>query len=173
MRVNLYRFIATGCGVGLIPFAPGTFGSLLAVPPAYFLATEVRNIPALSMQVGILLCWIGIRSCGRCLQGAGVRIQGSERRRAGKDSDPSEIVIDEVLGQWITYGILFSAYPLTGPMLWAGLGFGFLAFRLFDILKPWPVSWADRKVKGALGIMLDDIIAGALAGGVVALALWQ
>ena len=73
--------------------------------------------------------------------------------------DPSFVVIDEVAGQWIA--LLPAGLD---PVLFVA---GFLAFRLFDIWKPWPVSWADRDVPGALGVMLDDLIAGAYAAAVV------
>ena len=92
---------------------------------------------------------------------------------AGRDNhDPSEIVIDEVAGQWValfpvSYGAMFAGVPITA--LWPGWVVGFLAFRLFDILKPGPVGWADRR-DDPLGVMLDDVIAGALAALVVAIS---
>lgn len=76
--------------------------------------------------------------------------------RSSAKSDPSEVVIDEVAGQLLTLAVV--------PPDWLSYALGFLFFRVFDILKPGPIGWADRKVKGGLGVMLDDIIAGILAG---------
>ncbi len=93
--------------------------------------------------------------------------------RGGGDPDPAEIVVDEVVGQWIALfplsaGLWFAGVaPQVFP--WPGWLGAFLMFRLFDIWKPWPVSWADRR-PGALGIMLDDILAGLMAAAVVSLA---
>ncbi|PIW31259.1 MAG: phosphatidylglycerophosphatase A, partial [Rhodospirillales bacterium CG15_BIG_FIL_POST_REV_8_21_14_020_66_15] len=79
--------------------------------------------------------------------------------RRAEAKDPSFVVIDEVAGQWLA---LLPAGP--DPVLFAA---GFLAFRLFDIWKPWPASWADRRVGGAWGVMLDDLIAGGYAAALV------
>ena len=93
--------------------------------------------------------------------------------RAGGDPDPGEIVVDEVVGQWIALFPLSAGLWLAGaaPQVfpWPGWVGAFVMFRLFDIWKPWPVSWADG-LHGATGIMLDDILAGLMAAVVVALA---
>ena len=75
----------------------------------------------------------------------------------GGQDDPGAVVIDEVAGQWLTL------LPAATTVWWHWLA-GFALFRFFDIVKPWPVGWADRRVKGGLGVMVDDIIAGAYAG---------
>ena len=85
----------------------------------------------------------------------------SEYVRWAGVEDPSAVVIDEVAGQWL-------ALVLADPHLWWTWAIGFAAFRLFDIVKPWPVSWADRTLHGGLGVMLDDVLAGLY--GVVVLA---
>ena len=78
--------------------------------------------------------------------------------------DPGFIVIDEFVGQWLALAL--------APPGWIWILVGFLLFRLFDVWKPWPVSWADRAVGGGLGVMLDDALAGVLAGALLALAAW-
>jgi phosphatidylglycerophosphatase A len=80
-------------------------------------------------------------------------------RNEPNTADPQWIVIDEVVGLWITLSVV----PLN--IIWYAVGFAL--FRLFDIVKPWPVSWADQKVPGALGIMLDDVLAGLYAAGIL------
>ena len=72
-------------------------------------------------------------------------------------ADPGAIVIDEVAGQWI------ALLPVATTVWWQW-ALGFALFRFFDIFKPWPVGWADRRVKGGFGVMIDDVIAGAYAG---------
>ncbi|MGC8535217.1 MAG: phosphatidylglycerophosphatase A family protein [Rhizomicrobium sp.] len=142
--MKLATFMASVFGVGYIPFASGTFGSLLALVPAYglmhagglgFLGTAVAAVSVL----GIWVCDIHVRATGR--------------------HDPSECVIDEVAGQWLAC----MAAPLTLP----GYVLAFGAFRLFDILKPWPASAAER-APGGLGVMLDDLVAGLMAAILVA-----
>jgi phosphatidylglycerophosphatase A len=80
----------------------------------------------------------------------------------GDDSDPGWIVADEVVGMWIALAL--------APVSLLGFAFAFVAFRFFDIAKPWPVSWADRNVGGGLGVMLDDVFAGLYAAGTVLIA---
>jgi phosphatidylglycerophosphatase A len=73
------------------------------------------------------------------------------RHNPGKGLDPREIVVDEVAGQWLLLSVLFPTF--------ASYLVGFILFRIFDIIKPWPVCWADREIKGALGVMFDDFLA--------------
>jgi phosphatidylglycerophosphatase A len=136
---------ATWFGTGLLPGAPGTWGSIAALPAAWLLleATGAAGLIAASVAAFALGVW----ACG-----AYARALGTE--------DPSACVLDEVAGQWLALGIAALAGPLT-PVHWIA---GFAAFRLFDILKPWPASWADASLSGGLGIMLDDMVAGAYAG---------
>lgn len=141
--------VATGFGVGLLPGAPGTYGSLLGA--LIWWGTFAHAPPVLQIvSAGLLIAaatWLLHRVCAR----------------RGLGDDPA-IVLDEVAGVWLTLACL----PSSGLIMAAG----FLVFRLFDIFKPWPVSWADRRVAGGLGVMLDDLIAGVLAVIAVHAALW-
>lgn len=143
---------------GLLKPAPGTWGSLAALPAAYLVATVLGPI-------------------GFCLATIVVFLTGwwaTQIETAGQDDhDPSEIVIDEVVGQWIAlFPVVFGAHKVGAALtdLWKGWLAAFLLFRLFDISKPWLVGWADRR-GDALGVMLDDVIAGVFAAiGVMILA---
>ncbi len=133
------HFLAFGFGSGLAPKAPGTFGTLAALPLVYFASA----LPLL-IYLGIVLtiCLVGIYLCG-------------ESAKKLKIHDHPGIVWDEFAGLFIT---LAGFVPS-----WQNLLLGFVFFRVFDILKPWPIKWADKEVAGGLGIMLDDIIAGCFA----------
>lgn len=151
------RAIATLCGIGLLPGAPGTWGALAALPLAW----------ALHMIGGVVLLVVAT------LAVCGLGWWATARETQNGDPDPSEIVIDEVAGQWIALwpvslgATMMAADPVR---LWPGVLTAFVLFRLFDIVKPGPVRWADR-MHTPWGVMLDDIIAGALAaGGVLVLA---
>ena len=136
-----YRiFIATGCGSGLFKKAPGTMGSLAAIPIGYLLLANF-GIPAL--LIAIFFCiWIGTDTADYYIH------------QTGKH-DPKEVVIDEFAGMWI------AAIPAGDSLfLWF---VAFATFRLFDIRKPWPASYYDKKGKGAWAVMMDDIIAGFYA----------
>ncbi|MFZ5608622.1 MAG: phosphatidylglycerophosphatase A [Pseudomonadota bacterium] len=137
-------WLATWGGVGLIRPAPGSWASLAALPFAYGLALWGGSLALALAALGLFF--------------AGWWAASLYQRRSG-ESDPSAVVIDEVVGQWIA---------LVPVVLWCdesiiGYGLAFAAFRLLDISKPWPVSLADRRHDG-LGVMLDDGVAGALAG---------
>lgn len=129
--------LATWGGSGLLPGAPGTWGSLAALPFAW----------GLMFWGGPLL----LAAAALTVFAAGIWAAESYMRTTG-EKDPGAIVVDEVAGLWLT---LLPAG--TDPLLFLA---GFGLFRLFDILKPWPVSWADRRVGGGLGVMLDDVLAG-------------
>ena len=133
-------WIATALGVGLSPKAPGTAGSLVALLPWWFLLRGLSPGACLAVLVAGFL--LGVWACGVCDRRLGMHDQGA-------------LVWDEVIGMWIT---LFMA-----PPQWWWMVVGFALFRLFDIWKPWPVSWADRRVHGGLGVMLDDVAAGVYA----------
>ena len=140
---NPIHFLAFGLGSGAAPKAPGTFGTLAAIP----LWLLFSDLPILSyIAVIVVASLVGIWLCGQTSKDLGVHDHGG-------------IVWDEFVGLWITYIAL--------PEGWLWVLFGFLLFRLFDIWKPWPIGWADRKVNGGLGIMLDDILAGFMALGVL------
>jgi len=141
-------WIATGFGAGFSPVAPGTAGSLVALVPWLALRELTPPYYALACAAAFLL---GVWACAFAV------------RTLGRD-DPGPAVWDEFVGQWVALAPLLW-YPVNA--MWILLGF--ILFRMFDIAKPWPVSWADRKVGGGLGVMLDDLIAGGLAAGVLAL----
>ena len=133
------QFLAFGFGSGLAPKAPGTFGTLAAVPIYWFIA----DWPAL-WYAGFILATalVGIWICGAVSKQLGVHDHGG-------------IVWDEFVGYWITMWAV--------PVDWVWIIAGFLVFRVFDIVKPWPIRWLDKQVKGGFGIMVDDILAGVMA----------
>lgn len=133
--------LATWFGIGRLPKAPGTWGSLAALPFAWIL-TEWGGPIALVLGAGAVFL-AGVWAAQQLEKADGIK-------------DPGYIVIDEVAGQWLT----LAAVP-ADPVLY---GIGFILFRIMDIAKPWPVNWLDRNVAGGLGVMLDDIGAGAYAG---------
>jgi len=133
------RFLALGFGAGLVPRMPGTAGTVAAVP-LYWL---VEDLP-----IG------GYLGCVFLAVGIGIWIC-DETARFLKTHDHPSIVWDEVTGYLIT----MIGVP-TGGGWWL---LGFVAFRVYDIFKPWPIAWADRHVHGGLGIMLDDVLAGLMA----------
>lgn len=138
--------LATWFGSGLLPRAPGTWGSLAALPPAWFIHLSAGWAGLLA---GVVIVFV-----------IGIWAANGYMERFGGD-DPSPVVIDEVAGQWLTLAAAAWLTPY-GPDL-AHYGVAFVMFRLADIFKPWPVSWADRAIKGGLGVMLDDILAGLYA----------
>lgn len=137
-------WIASGFGAGLSPFAPGTVGSLVALLPWFWL----RELP-LAAYIGVVLAVFLLGVWGSQWLVARLGLE-----------DPGCIVIDEFVGLWLALAF--------APRGWIWLAAGFLLFRLFDVLKPWPVSWADRRVGGGFGVMLDDALAGLMAGLVLA-----
>ena len=140
--------LATGFGVGLVPVAPGTVGSIVALPVWWWLLADL----SFAVNCGVLMALIGLGSwiIDRACRKTGV-------------GDAGAIVLDEFVGVWIAL--------IAAPKTLIGLAAGFALFRLFDIAKPWPVSWADREIRGGFGVMLDDVIAGVLAAFVLWLAV--
>jgi phosphatidylglycerophosphatase A len=154
-------WLATGFGAGLVPFAPGTVGSLVALAP--YLA--LRAAPPWWIALTIAVVFV-----------IGVRAADWTMRKLGTE-DPGAVVIDEWVGQWLTLALMEQAIrvfapALGAPALWLVLAVGFGAFRLCDIAKPWPVSWADRHLHGGFGAMLDDALAGVIGGVLGAAALY-
>lgn len=139
-------FLGLGFGSGLSPFAPGTAGTLVALLFVPLLAC-LSTGPLLAVLLVASLA--GIYICGHCAKKLGAK-------------DPSSIVWDEFVGLWIA----LAGFPVS--LFW--LVSGFVVFRFFDILKPWPISVLDKKVPGGLGIMLDDILAGVMTWLVLRLA---
>lgn len=148
--MNEVKFwIAVGLGSGLSPKAPGTTGTLGVLP----LLVLMWDASVLAWTTGlVILCALSIWS----IPEAG--------RRLG-EPDHGQIVIDEWAGMWLA---AFGLNTLTELTVWTGLLIGFVGFRIFDIAKPWAVSWCERKIPGAWGVLMDDLAAG---GYVLILAL--
>jgi len=138
---NPIHALAFGFGSGLAKKAPGTFGTLAAVP--IFLLLSLLPLWAYLIVV-VAACTYGVYLCEKTAEDMQVH------------DDPS-IVWDEFAGFWITM--------IAIPVSFTTVVIGFALFRFFDILKPWPIDWIDRNVSGGLGIMLDDIVAGLMALG--------
>ena len=141
-------FLAFGLGTGLAPKAPGTVGTLLALPLAWLtlsLAMEWRLLVAIS------------------LIGAGVWLCGEAARRIGVHDHPG-IVWDEVAGMYLVL--------LVAPVSTAGWALAFGLFRLFDIWKPWPIRDLDHRLEGGVGIMLDDLVAALYAALILGFYRW-
>ena len=136
---NPIHFLAFGLGSGTAPKAPGTAGTLAAIPIWYLFSDWAIGPYLLLIFVTTLF---GIWICGRTSKDLGVHDHGG-------------IVWDEFVGLWITL--------IAVPAGWVWVVLGFALFRVFDILKPWPIGWVDRRVSGGWGIMLDDILAGLMA----------
>lgn len=136
--------LATWFGVGLMPHAPGTWGSFAALPFAWAIMHYggVWYLAAAVVIVSLLGWWAAERY---------VRAHGSE--------DPGDIVVDEVAGQWLTL------LPAGGDI--GLMAAGFVLFRIADIVKPWPAGWADRRIKGGLGAMVDDLFAALWSASAV------
>ena len=132
-------WLATGFGAGLAPRAPGTVGSLVGV--LFYLAMAGLPLP-LYLTAILALALVGVWLCEQAGRTLGV-------------TDHPGIVWDEIVGVLITM--------TATPVGWQSVVLGFALFRLFDILKPWPVASIDRKVPGGLGVMLDDVMAGLYA----------
>jgi len=139
--------LAFGFGSGLSPIVPGTMGTLVAVPLFWLMAPL-----AMPYYLALVLtaALVGIYLCGYASKKLGVH-------------DHKGIVWDEFVGLWITM--------IAVPLSWQTLTAGFVLFRIFDMAKPWPISWVDRKVHGGFGIMVDDVMAGIAAAVILQLLL--
>lgn len=132
--------LATWFGTGLLPVMPGTWGSLAALPCAWAIRT-LWGPAGLVIATGIIFA-AGWWAAAKVAKASGVE-------------DPPAVVIDEIAGQWATL--------LPAPLDPLPYTLAFCLFRVFDVWKPWPVRWADRHVRGGLGIMLDDMLAAVYA----------
>ncbi|WP_255857913.1 phosphatidylglycerophosphatase A [Bacterioplanoides sp. SCSIO 12839] len=143
---NPIHLFAFGLGSGLPKKAPGTWGTVAAIPVWLLLLQGVPTLP----YIGVLIAGFafGVMVCEYTSRDLGVHDHGG-------------IVWDEWIGLWITY--------LWLPDGIAWLIYGFVLFRFFDILKPWPIQWLDKKVHGGFGIMIDDVLAGIFALAVLQL----
>ncbi len=141
MSSFLSRALATAGGAGYSPIAPGTAGTLVAIPVAWFTATlSLHWFLALATLVTLIGVWAA-----------------NEADRFWGTHDSGRIVIDEVAGYLITVA-------LVDRSSFVALAAGFILFRLFDILKPFPIAHVDKYVRSGLGVMLDDVLAGIMAG---------
>jgi len=137
---NPIHMLAFGLGSGLAPKAPGTFGTLAALPIYWRLLADLA--PWVFALITLLTFVLGVYVCEKTSQDLGVHDHGG-------------IVIDEWVGMWITL------FLLPKSLFWLALAF--VLFRFFDIIKPWPIKWLDQHVKGGFGIMIDDVLAGVMA----------
>lgn len=139
LLANPLHFISLGFGSGLLPKAPGTFGTLAAIP-VYLLLSELSL--SVYLLAVVIISLLGMYLCGYTSKRLGVH-------------DHPGIVVDEFAGYLITM--------IAAPVSLFWIAIGFVLFRIFDILKPWPIGWLDKKVTGGVGIMLDDLVAGIFA----------
>ncbi len=139
------ELLAFGFGSGLSPKAPGTVGTLMAI--TFYIGLAHLSLPLYALVLVVTFV-VGIYLCGVAA-------------KAQQCHDHPGIVWDEFVGYWIT---MFAA-----PLGWSWIIMGFVLFRIFDIWKPWPISWCDKKVHGGFGIMIDDVIAGIFAAIVLQL----
>ena len=142
------HFLALGFGSGLSPFAPGTFGTLAAIP--IYLICRPFSL-SVYLVITALLFVIGIAICGFSARKLGVH-------------DHPGIVWDEVVGYLVTM--------TAAPVGWQWVVIGFVLFRFFDIIKPWPIRVIDRRVEGGFGIMFDDLLAGMMAALLLQGGVW-
>ncbi len=181
IRKKIAEFVATVCYIGRIKFAPGTFGSLPAFPLCYiimhftlnnkivfpidgfdFQEQQIIALFVIELLATIILFFIGTYCTAIYIEG-------------GEDKDPKEVVIDEVVGQMLTIILVSFSVVLTYhstlqlyidativDIILLGV-VPFILFRLFDILKPWPINWLDENIKGAWGVMIDDVAAAIFA----------
>ncbi len=145
---NPLHLLSLGFGSGLMPFAPGTFGTLVAIP--FYLLIAQLDLPYYLAFI-LLAFGIGVYSCKYTSAALGVH-------------DHSGIVWDEFVGFWITM--------IAVPVTWQWIVGGFVLFRVFDIVKPWPVKIVDKRMAGGFGIMFDDVLAGLYALGCLQFALY-
>ena len=142
-------WVATVAGIGFLPMAPGTWGSLVALPVGFAVS---RHYPSLWLApLAVLVFLLGWWASAVYVA------------RTGKD-DPGEVVIDEVAGQLLTLALV--------PAHWFTYAAGFLVFRVLDIAKPFPASWCDREIPGGLGVMADDMVSGLYGMIVMGIAVY-
>jgi phosphatidylglycerophosphatase A len=147
LKQKIIVFLATGCYAGYIPFAPGTFGSLIAIPLVWCLS---KLAPAISVFAILLFIPFSFWVAG-------------EAEKLFNKKDSGCIVIDEIAGMLVTFFLI--------PWSTQNILIGFVLFRIFDIAKPFPIGLIDRKLKGGPGVVMDDIMAGVYANAVLRLVL--
>ncbi|MBN8828562.1 MAG: phosphatidylglycerophosphatase A [Sphingobacteriia bacterium] len=174
-KFNIHSFVSTFFYIGLIPKAPGTYGSIAAFPFVWIInklihlffldnPTQLDKGEALSLMLYHLLFIIALFIIGV--------ITSDKYSRITNKKDPKEVVIDEVVGQWLLFwlcapGIQLIIDKVNDLIICLIM---LILFRIFDIIKPWPISVIDQKIRGGLGIMLDDIFA-AIMGSIMFYAI--
>lgn len=146
---NPVHFLALGFGSGLIKPAPGTWGTLSAVPLYLVLLLFMTSSSMLYLSIVVVSFIVGVYLCGQTANDVGVHDHGA-------------IVWDEIVGFLITMAFV--------PLTWPNVVLGFVLFRFFDIIKPWPIKLLDQHVHGGFGIMIDDVLAGIFAWALLMLA---
>ena len=147
-RERAVLFVATGFFIGTVPFAPGTFGSLIGLPVC-FLLSRLNLLQSVIYILVFILVAIGIASAAEKIL---------------KQKDPGQIVIDEIAGLMVT----FAGLPFNLKTALAG----FIIFRVFDILKPFPIRILERRVGGGTGVVLDDVLAGVYGNLILRLVIY-
>ena len=147
-RERAVLFVATGFFIGTVPFAPGTFGSLIGLPVC-FLLSRLNLLQSVICILVFILVAIGIASAAEKIL---------------KQKDPGQIVIDEIAGLMVT----FAGLPFNLKTALAG----FIIFRVFDILKPFPIRILERRVGGGTGVVLDDVLAGVYGNLILRLVIY-
>jgi phosphatidylglycerophosphatase A len=146
---SAHFWLVTGLGTGMMRPAPGTWGSLLGLAQGYLMHLAGFEVPALLAMTAALTA-VSSWSIDRIEAETGIH-------------DAPEIIIDEIVGQWLA---LVPVIILAPSLVLYGIAF--LLFRLFDVIKPWPIGWLDKKVSGGFGVIVDDLAAGILA----AISIW-
>jgi phosphatidylglycerophosphatase A len=139
LKDRLIQIAATAGGLGLAPVAPGTFGTLAGIPLVYFFS-KINHLIAFLLTFTVVVGAVFVANAYQALR------DGHDRQ---------EIVIDEVAGFVVTMAMV--------PLTWQTWVAGFILFRIFDAVKPWPISKLDEKVKGGLGVVIDDVAAGLVS----------
>ena len=144
---SVFVGLATGGYIGFIPFAPGTFGSLFGIPLFYFISS-LPLLPTFSFIIAFILFSVWV---------------AGKAEKSLKTKDPGCIVIDEIAGMGVTFfTIPFNLYLAI---------IGFIVFRFFDILKPFPVNYLEKRFTGGLGVVIDDVAAGIMSNIVLQIIL--
>lgn len=147
-RERAALFLATGFYIGYMPFAPGTFGTLIGLPICFLISRFPVGLAVLAVVLFIVFA-IGVASAAE---------------KIFKQKDAAQIVIDEIAGVMVVFiGLPFNLYTAVC---------GFIIFRVFDILKPFPIRWLERKVSGGSGVVLDDVVAGIFSHLILRLAIY-
>ncbi len=147
--IDIQALLATLGGIGFLPKAPGSWASLLGVILGWFI-TDLGGLP-------VLLCFIIVTFIIGMWASSGYSCKID-------NPDPGSCVIDELVGQWVVLLVI--------PLDFFYYVVAFITFRVFDIVKIWPASWADRNIKGGFGIMLDDIISGIQSAILILVTSW-